>query len=185
MLIVGIGGTLRDGSSCEAALRIALKEAGTLGAATACFAGPQLVLPMYDPSNAARTPAAAGLVAALRAADGVIIASPGYHGSISGLVKNALDYAEDMARDARVYLDEVPIGCVATAYGPQAAAGTLAALRAIAHGLRGWPTGYGAAVTAYSGLFADAACADAAVDAQLRLVGRQVVEAARLRVRAA
>lgn len=185
MLIVGIGGTLREGSSCEAALRLALGEAEARGAATACFAGPQLVLPMYDPADAARTSGAASLVAALRAADGVVLASPGYHGSVSGLVKNALDYAEDMARDTRVYLDEVPIGCIATAYGPQAAAGTLAALRAIAHGLRGWPTGYGAAVTAYSGLFTGTACGDASVEAQLRLVGRQVVEAARLRARAA
>ncbi len=185
MLIVGIGGTLREGSSCEAALRVALDEAARMGAATACFAGPQLVLPMYDPAERARAPHAAGLIAALRAADGVILASPGYHGSVSGLVKNALDYAEDMARDPRVYLDGVPVGCIAVAYGPQAAAGTLATLRAVAHGLRGWPTGYGAAVTAHTGLFTDAGCADAAIAGQLRLVGRQVVEGASLRARAA
>ncbi len=185
MLIVGIGGTLREGSSCEAALRIALAEAERCGAATVCFAGPQLVLPMYDPADSARAPTAAALIAALRAADGVVLASPGYHGSISGLVKNALDYAEDMARDARVYLDGLPIGCVATAYGPQAASGTLATLRAVAHGLRGWPTGYGAAVIARTGLFADGGCTDPAIDDQLRLVGRQVADAAKRRARAA
>lgn len=185
MLVVGLGGTLRAGSSCEAALRIALDEAGRLGAATACFAGPHLVLPMYDPGATTRTPDAASLIAALRIADGVIIASPGYHGSISGLVKNALDYAEDMARDARVYLDGLPVGCIAVAYGPQAAAGTLSALRTVAHGLRGWPTGYGAAVTARTGLFTDGQCADEAITEQLRLVGRQVVEAAYRRAQAA
>jgi multimeric flavodoxin WrbA len=35
----------------------------------------------------------------LRRAHGIIVASPGYHGSMSGLVKNALDYAEDMRDD--------------------------------------------------------------------------------------
>lgn len=181
MLVVGIGGTLRDGSSCEAALRIALAEAERLGAATACFAGPQLVLPMYDPADPARPPTVSALIAALRAADGVILASPGYHGSISGLVKNALDYVEDMARDARVYLDGLPVGCIATAYGPQAASGALATLRAVAHGLRGWPTGYGAAVIAREGLFKTGRCTDAAIDEQLRLVGRQVADAAHRR----
>ena len=42
---------------------------------------------------------------AVSAADGLIIASPGYHGGISGLVKNALDYVEDLRGDARPYLD--------------------------------------------------------------------------------
>jgi FMN reductase len=39
----------------------------------------------------------AELVEAVRGADGIIIAAPGYHGTVSGLVKNALDYLEDLA----------------------------------------------------------------------------------------
>ena len=66
---------------------------------------------------------------AIRAADGVIIASPRNHGSISGLVKNAIDYVEGTAKDQRVYLDGVPVGLFATAYGWQATGSTLAALR--------------------------------------------------------
>ncbi len=181
MLIVGLGGTLRSGSTCEAALRIALDEAERQGANVSCFAGPQLRLPLYDPSDPARTPEAQALVTALRNADGVLIASPGYHGSVSGLVKNALDYTEDMSRDARVYFDGLPVGCVATGHGPQAAATTIAALRSITHALRGWPTPFAAAVTVSSALFANGICADAAIEAQLRLVGRQVAQQARAR----
>src|SRR3546814_8041656 len=80
------------------------------------------------------------LVAAVRDADGLILASPGYHGSISGLVKNAIDYLEETARDRRVYLHGLPVGLIATAFGWQATGGTLLAMRSIVHALRGWPT---------------------------------------------
>jgi NAD(P)H-dependent FMN reductase len=39
-----------------------------------------------------RPPAALRLLSALRRADGLIIATPTYHGGVSGLLKNALDY---------------------------------------------------------------------------------------------
>ena len=43
-------------------------------------------------------------MAAYRWADGLLVASPGYHGGISGMMKNALDYVEDLRADERVYL---------------------------------------------------------------------------------
>ncbi len=66
--------------------------------------------------------------------------SPGYHGAISGLVKNALDYIEDLREDPRVYLDSTPWGCISCVYGWQAAVGTLAQLRSIGHALRVSPS---------------------------------------------
>ena len=66
---------------------------------------------------------------ALRDADAVVVGSPGYHGAVSGLVKNALDYIEDLREDPRVYLDNTPWGCISCAYGWQAAVGTLGQLR--------------------------------------------------------
>jgi FMN reductase len=142
MLVVGIGGGLRAGSATEIALRAALGAASSLGASTALFAGADLDLPMYAPGP--RGARAAALVDALRHADGVILASPAYHGTISGLVKNALDYAEDL-REAG-YLDGLAVGCIAAAGGPQAAASTLTGLRTVVHALRGWPTPLGVAV---------------------------------------
>jgi len=174
MLIVGLGGTLRDGSSCEAALRIALDEAARHGARTECLSGQKLNLPMYMPGEASRPPAAVALVEALRRADGVIVASPGYHGSISGLVKNALDYTEDMVGDARVYFDGLPVGCIATGNGVQGAMTTIDALRAVTHALRGFPTPFAAAVCVKPGQFAGGACTDPGIERNLRLVGRQV-----------
>ena len=70
----------------------------------------------------------------------IIVASPAYHGGVSGLVKNALDYVEDLRDAKRPYLDGRAVGCIACAGGWQAAVATLTGLRSISHALRGWPT---------------------------------------------
>jgi len=179
--IVGLGGTTNPASSTEQALTYALATAEAAGAATHLFGGAFLAgLPHYRVGGA--TAEALEFVDAIRAADGIIIASPGYHGSISGLVKNAIDYLEETARDRRVYLDGMPAGLIVTAGGWQATGSTLATLRSIVHSLRGWPTPLGAAIKSSAGLFDGARCTDPAVVNQLQLVGRQVYEFARLRM---
>lgn len=183
--IVGIGGTTAAGSSTEQALRLALAAAEGAGATVSLFASDVLGrLPHYARGSMAVSPEARALVDAVRGADGLIIASPGYHGSISGLVKNAIDFIEETARDERVYLDGLPVGLIVTAYGWQATGSTLATLRSIVHALRGWPTPLGAAIKAADGTFANGGCTDKGAAGQLDLVGRQVVEFARLRQRA-
>ena len=180
-LIIGIGGTARPGSSTEQALTLALVAAAAAGADTRLFGGEYLAgLPHYlSPGSDS---AGAELVTAVRAADGLIIASPGYHGSISGLVKNAIDYIEDTARDSRVYLDGVPVGLIATASGWQATGSTIATLRSIVHALRGWPTPLGAGIKTESGTFTDGCCNDPTAAAQLELVGRQTVQFATMHI---
>jgi FMN reductase len=181
-LIVGIGGTPRAGSSSEAALRTSLNAASALGAETLLVGGPQLLLPMYVPGEAQRSAESRFLVNALRRCDGIIVASPAYHGSVSGLVKNALDYAEDLKSDRRPYLDGVPVGLIVCAGGWQAAGQTLATLRSIVHALRGWPTPLGVTLNTTSRLFDETGnCIDQASETQLEAVGRQVVEFTRLR----
>lgn len=177
--IVGIGGTLRPGSSSEIALRVALDAAAAAGARTQAFVGADIELPIYAPERPGRSPAALAFLDAVRRADGVLIASPGYHGSISGLVKNALDYLEDLRGDARPYLDGRAVGCIVCAYGWQATGSTLSALRDIVHALRGWPTPLGATINSSEPVFADGRCVDARALAHLATVGRQVVDFAR------
>ena len=148
MLIVGIGGTARADSATEDALRNALRAAERLGATTQLFGGAALLTqPLYDPQGPDGIGARSELVEAVRAADGLIISSPGYHGSISGLVKNALDGLEDLRDDARPYLEGRAVGLIVTADGPQAGGSTLAAMRSIVHALRGWPTPLGVVQT--------------------------------------
>lgn len=181
--IVGIGGTATPDSSTEQALALALASAERQGARIKMFGAATLAnLPHYLTPGSRESNAGVELVEQVRAADGLIIASPGYHGSISGLVKNAIDYLEETSKDARVYLDGVPVGLIATAYGWQATGSTLTTLRSIVHALRGWPTPLGAAINSSGGIFKGGECSDAGAAAQLDLVGRQVYEFARLRI---
>ncbi len=182
--IVGLGGTVRPASSSETALVRALAVAREAGARTEMFGGPFLAgLPIYNPHEPCANADQARLIEAVRTADGVIVASPGYHGSISGLVKNALDCLEALNGDERPYLDGRAVGCIVAASGAQAAGSTLAALRAIVHALRGWPTPFGATLAAPR-LFDEAGEFCDARDAwQVETVARQVTEFAALRVR--
>jgi len=181
MRIIGIGGSTRADSTTERALVLSLKVAEEAGARTALFGGPFLAkLPIYAPGNLERTDEQHALVEAVRAADGVIVATPGYHGGVSGLVKNALDLLEDLRDDERCYLDGRAVGCIVTAYGWQTCGTTLIALRSIIHALRGWPTPLGAALNTTGGLFDPAGtCTDEKAASQLAIVGQQVVEFAR------
>ena len=124
------------------------------------------------------SPEARDLIDAIRQADGLIIASPGYHGSVSGMVKNAIDYVENTAKDPRPYLTDLPVGLIALAGGHQAAVSTLAMLRTIVHSLRGWPTPFGAAICTSGRVFADGACVNPEVHTQICQVGKQVTDAA-------
>ena len=174
--MVGLGGTLRAGSSTERALRYCLDAVERQGGRTKLYAGPDIDLPMYAPHNLDRTPKAAELVGALRDADAVIVASPGYHGAVSGLVKNALDYIEDLREDPRVYLDNTPWGCITCAYGWQAAVGTLGQLRVIGHALRAWPTPLGVPINSADPVWDESGeLTDTTVRGQLDMLASQVL----------
>jgi FMN reductase len=178
-LIVGLGGTLRTGSSTERALRHCLSAVESRGGRTLMFSGADIDLPMYNPHDEVRTEKATTLVRALRDADAVVVASPGYHGGVSGLVKNALDYIEDLRGDARVYLDNTPWGCISCAYGWQAAVGTLGQLRVIGHALRAWPTPLGVAINSAEKVWDETGeLVDNAVSGQLDMLAMQLVAGA-------
>ena len=178
--IVGLGGTTRPGSTSERALQVALARAAEQGCDTLLLGGAQLPADIFDPTRSERSPAALALVDALRRADGLLIATPAYHGGISGLVKNALDFTEDLRGDERVYLAGRAVGCIVCADGAQAMGSTLAALRALVHALRGWPTPFGATLNAAAKPFGGAGQdADPAALQACALVADEVVQFAR------
>ncbi len=160
-LIVGIGATAKPGSSTEVALTLAASSAQRRGGRIEIFGSAALTaLPHYLTPGSRECDQGQRLVDQVRAADGLIIASPAYHGSISGLVKNAIDYLEETAKDVRPYLDGIPVGLIVTAYGWQATGSTLAALRSIVHALRGWPTPLGVTINTSMGIFKEGVCVD-------------------------
>jgi FMN reductase len=90
--IVGIAGSLRPGSYSQQALRVAAQRVEALGAEVEILELRSLNLPFCDGSDEYPDyPDVKKLSQAVRQADGIILATPEYHGSISGVLKNALD----------------------------------------------------------------------------------------------
>ena len=180
--IVGIGGTTRPGSSSEKALRYALALAEAQGADVELFDGAGINLPMYTPESPTRSEGAQRMIAGLRRANGVILSTPCYHGSISGLVKNALDYTEDMSKDAEPYLDGRAVGLIVCGHGWQSTGVVLSAFRSIVHALRGWPTPMGVAINTQVERFDEnGAGTGEQTTRQMSIMVGQVIEFARLR----
>jgi FMN reductase len=177
--LVALGGSTRPHSNTERALRYAAQLAQNRGAEVRVIAGRDLIVPIYDTETTEREPQAKEILEDLRWADGLLLASPGYHGGVSGLVKNVLDYVEDTRLDERPYLHDVPVGIIAVAHGWQAGVTTMEQMRTIVHALRGWPTPLGAVLNPSGGLFdQDGRLVDGASAEQLAIVVEQVLQAA-------
>jgi FMN reductase len=183
-LVLGLAGSHRPGSITDKATRTALAAAEAAGAQTLLLCGAELAFPAYgtDPTIA-EAPALKRFLDMYERCDGLVLASPGYHGSMSGLLKNALDYTDLLREQSkRAYLDNKAVGCIACAHGWQATGTTLVALRTVVHALRGWPTPLGVAINSTHPFISDdGVVLDRAVVDQLNLVGRQIVEFARSR----
>ena len=181
-LIVGLGGTARDGSQTEVALGVALRATTRYGADVVSFAGEQLILPIYA-HGSEPVPAAQKLIAALRRCDGVIISTPSYHGGVSGMIKNALDYIEALRDDARPYLHGRAVGAMVCAGGWQSVGTTLTEMRTIVHALRGWPTLMGIGINTQHSVFdRSGECAEETIRSQIEVMSRQVVEFAQMQM---
>ena len=98
----------------------------------------ELDLPMYVPDFELEdyAPKNAGierLVESYRNADAMVWVSPTYHGTVSGVFKNMLDFAEFLSRDHRPYFQGRPVGLIAINDST-----TFAAMRDCARELRAW-----------------------------------------------
>ena len=179
--VVGIGGTLREGSVSLGAVRRALGAAEDAGAEVELLDLRELDLPMYEPGrrleeygeNAGR------LVEALREADAVILGTAAYHGTLAGVTKNALDFVQYLSRDERAYLDGRAIGLIATAGGDLAAARSIDAMVHAAHALRGVVAPLSVAIPqAWRRSDDEGNVTDETYGARLEKLGRLVVELA-------
>ncbi|MDM9384999.1 NADPH-dependent FMN reductase [Chlorogloeopsis sp. ULAP01] len=90
--IVGIGGSLRAGSHSQMALRLAAQRTEALGAEVEILDLREMQLPFCTGGGEYPDyPDVQRLQDAVSSADGLILATPEYHGSVSGVLKNALD----------------------------------------------------------------------------------------------
>ena len=89
--VVGLVGSLRDGSYTRVGVERALEAAAAAGATTELLDLREFDLPVFDADERDIGDAPA-LTRAVREADSVLLGTPVYHGSYSSVLKNALDY---------------------------------------------------------------------------------------------
>jgi FMN reductase len=175
--VVGIGGSLRDGSTSLTALNVALSGADAAGARTVCVAVRDLDLPLFTPAHAPPQ-AAIELCDTARNADALIWGTPTYHGSISGSMKNALDWLILLAGDDPPFLSNKPIGLLCTAGGVQGLQSVIA-MEFIVRALRGWAVPLVQVVPQSHETFDPRGeLVDVSMADQLRALGGEVVRAA-------
>jgi FMN reductase len=177
LTVVGLGGSMRGGSTSLTALRTALEGASDAGAHTATLDLRELDLPMYGPEHGVPS-SAATLVETIASADAMIWSSPTYQGSISGALKNALDWMILLADREPAYLTNKPVGLVATAGGVQGLQ-SINAMEFSVRALRGWAVPLVLAVAQSRKVFdSDGNLVDNAVAEQLQALGAEVARAA-------
>jgi FMN reductase len=176
--IVGLGGSLARVSRSRAALERALEGAASAGAETRLLDLRELDLPVYDPDHEEPTGAAADLVESCYSADGLIWSSPLYQGTISGALKNALDWLHVLGRRDPPYLHDKVIGLISAAGGTQGLQ-AINTMEFSVRAMRGWAVPYVVPVAAAARVFDPSGqVRDASVDAQLVMLGREVVRVA-------
>jgi FMN reductase len=133
--IVGLAGAKDGGNSTRAALEVVLAAARRAGATTQTFDLGQLDIPLYE-HGATATADTLRWVEAAGQAHGLVWVTPLYHGSVSGLFKNAIDWLELLRTAPAPYLSDkvVALGCCAG--GAQALQG-INAMEPMVRSLRG------------------------------------------------
>lgn len=101
--IVGIGGSLRPDSYSYQALEITAGRIEALGASVEILDLRNMELPFSNGGgDYPDYPDVKKLQESVKEADGLILATPEYHGSVSGVIKNALDLMSFEHLDGKV-----------------------------------------------------------------------------------
>lgn len=175
--VVGICGSLRKQSYTRMALRVALRGAEEAGAETHLIDLREYQLIFCDggdggdelPKDVAR------LCEEVKRAQGILLATPEYHGGYSGVLKNALDLMGFDEFEGKM------IGLIGVAGGSTGAFGALSALRSVGRALHAWVVPEQAAVANVQEVFDDdGKCTDQGIEKRLKTVGRQVAKFASL-----
>jgi FMN reductase len=177
--VAGVGGSLAAGSASLAALKVSLRGAADAGARTDLLDLRRLSLPFYMPGTTDVPPAARELAEAVYCAQGVLWASPMYHGTVSGAFKNAVDWLQLLADRDPPFLTDKVVGLISTAGGVQGLQ-AVNTMEFVVRALRGWAVPLVMPIPYASQAFDEAGePRDARVGAQLRALGAEVVRAAR------
>lgn len=175
--VVGVCGSLRTNSTSRAALRVALRGAESNGSETRLLDLETYDLPfcrgkeqeVHYPQNVQR------FRADVAWGDGIILATPEYHGSFSGVLKNALDLTGFEEFEGKM------VGLVGVSGGRLGASDAMNNLRAIGRVLHAWVIPTQASVPeAYAAFDENGEPRSLAVTERLMSVGHEVAHFARL-----
>jgi NAD(P)H-dependent FMN reductase len=176
--VLAICGSRRDESYTRVALETALDEASSVGATTELLDLRTLDLPPLDADvDAAAQGDGARLAETVDEADAVVLGTPVYHGSFSGVLKNALDYC------GFDEFEEKTVGLLAVSGGsfPVTA---LDHLRSVCRALNCWVLPHQAAIPqAYRHVTydeGDGRLTNDDLEERVRVLGRRVVQYARI-----
>ena len=132
--VLGLCGSLRQGSYTRSVVRIALQGAEEVGAATQLIDLNDYELPFCNGNENEETypEDVFKLRKETESAQGLILGTPEYHGGYSGVLKNALDLMGFKQIEGKM------IGLVGVSGGSMGASGALAGLRSIGRALHAW-----------------------------------------------
>lgn len=170
--VVGICGSLRDGSYTRLGIERALESAADHGASTTLVDLREYDLPVFD-ADARDVGDAERLRRELQAADSILLGTPMYHGSYAAPLKNALDYCGfDEFEDTTVGLLAVAGGSFPT--------GALDHLRGVCRSLNAWVLPHQAAIPSARNQFEDGELIDEKLAQRVDVLGRRAVEYANI-----
>lgn len=170
--VVAICGSLRPGSFTRQALAVALEGAREQGAETHLLDLADYDLPLCNGSKdlASRWPDVDRLRQEIGAATGIILGTPEYHGSYSGVLKNALDLTGFQEFEGKM------VGLLAVSGGSMGATNALNGLRAVGRSLHAWVVPHEVSIPQAWRQFDDAGnLKDDQMAERARELGRQVM----------
>ncbi len=164
--VLGVSGSMREGSTSRRALSIVLEAArAEENAETRLLDLRELDLPMYRPQSAFKNDSIGEARKAVEWADAFVLASPDYHGSMSGALKNFLDYHwTEFAGKVFGYL------CASHEKGLTA----MDQMRTAVRQCYGWSLPYGVAVHGDEDFDADGNIKNNMAGRRLRMLGRDI-----------
>jgi FMN reductase len=169
--VVGLSGSLRDGSYTRLAVQIALRGAAELGAETRLLDLRDYKLPFCTGrvDEATCPPDVLRVRRDLRVAQGIILGTPEYHASFSGVLKNALDLMGFDEFEGKM------LGLVGVSGGRLGAINALNSLRMVGRALHAWVIPEQVSVAEAQRVFdAEGRLRDPSTEGALEEVGRQV-----------
>jgi NAD(P)H-dependent FMN reductase len=171
-IVVGIVGSLRDGSYTRTGIERALDAAARSGATTELVDLREYDLPVFDADHR-EAGDAARLTREIREADSILLGTPVYHGSYSAPLKNALDYC------GFDEFENKTVGLLAVAGGgfPITA---LEHLRSVCRALNCWVIPHQAAIPKARNSVEDGEIIDEGIDERVTRLGEEAVQYANI-----